>query len=134
MTSFFREGGDNVRVTLIYPPDSQLPFTRSGTLLPPLGIAYLASVLRQSGRCVSMLDLSTKNNRSIREHVDTILDTDPHVVGVTTLSYSWSSTRNLIEALRKDFDGVIVAGGPHTTAVGGRVLAECPPPRFRNLR
>lgn len=126
MTSLIQGMSSNLDVTLVYPPDSQLPFTRSGTLLPPMGIAYLASVLRHMGQHVSLIDLSTRNDRGSQESVEEIVKTHPHVVGISTLSYSWRSTRNLIEALRQDFDGVIVAGGPHTTAVGGKVLQECP--------
>ena len=82
--------------------------------MPPLGIAYIASYLRQYSYDVSILDCETMNYSldEVREYCMTM---KPSVVGITCL------TSNLKVALKvasiaKMCGAVTVMGGSHITA------------------
>jgi len=49
----------NLRILLLNPPFSGL-YHRLGFILPPLGLAYLASSLRERGHVVSITDLNVE--------------------------------------------------------------------------
>lgn len=80
-------------------------------VLPPLGIAYIASVLEKAGYEVKILDV-TALNLTTQEVCLKIKDEAPEIVGITAMT---SSIRGTLEAakLAKDFGAITVIGGPH---------------------
>jgi len=106
----------------------------------PLGLAYIASVLREDGHQVSVLDaLALAPNRMTPEGdiwrlgadvTDLVKRVDPAVeaIGVTSMwSYSWPIVRELILKLRERFPNTpIVCGGEHFTAVPELSMREAP--------
>ena len=136
-----RPSQTRMKIQLIHPP---VYINRHGltALRPslPLGLAYIASVLRKDGHEVTVVDalgLAPGNmvpegdiwrlGLSVEGLIDSI-DADTRVVGVTSMwSYSWPIVRELICALHEARpDLKIVCGGEHFTAVPDLSMAQAP--------
>lgn len=91
----------SMKVTLISPRDS---FLKDAGDRPPLGIAYIGAYLRERGIDVSLVDMNHTNN---------IPEAD--IYGVSVVTPNFSEAMKIGDRLR--FKGVLVAGGPHPSAV-----------------
>lgn len=130
-----------MKVTLIHPP---VYINRSGltALRPslPLGLAYIAAVLRDDGHQLTVLDaLGLAPERmtpegdiwrlglSPQELVERI-PKDVQAIGITSMwSYSWPIVRELIRLVKQAFPAVpIVCGGEHFTAVPDLSMQQAP--------
>lgn len=130
-----------MKIQLIHPP---VYINRHGltALRPslPLGLAYIASVLRKDGHEVDVVDaLGLAPERMVPEgdiwrlglSVEDLVDSiaaETRVVGVTSMwSYSWPIVRELICALKEARpDLTIVCGGEHFTAVPDLSIEQAP--------
>jgi anaerobic magnesium-protoporphyrin IX monomethyl ester cyclase len=94
-----------MRILLINPPFSGL-YHKLGFILPPLGLAYLASSLRAEGHSISIVDLNVE---------DVSLDLTPFdLVGITADTPRYSQA--LVWArYAKESGARVVLGGPHVT-------------------
>jgi len=93
---------------------------------PPLGLLYLASYLRNSGRTVSFFDEGSLQNPD-----DTFLkllkEICPKYVGLSLYTTNISRAYEIIGRIREiSHDVIIIAGGPHATALPEYTLKECP--------
>ena len=89
---------------------------------PPLGIYWLASILRQKGHAVDILDLIALGRLDDREVVDRAGQAD--LVGVSANSLSWPAARVVIQAVKRAHpDLPIVLGGLHGTHYPEHVFA-----------
>ena len=90
-------------------------------ILPPLGIAYIASVLEKERYKVRILDAMALNLTS-REVRDEIVNEAADIVGVTTMT---SSIREALEALQlaKEAGSITVIGGTHLAAYPKETLS-----------
>ena len=130
-----------MKIQLIHPPvyinENGLTALRPSL---PLGLAYIAAVLRGDGHAVSVIDaLGEAPEQSIAdgdiwriglttdEVVDRI-DADTRVIGVTLMwSYAWPIVREMLHKIRARFpDKPIVCGGEHFNAVSERSMNEAP--------
>lgn len=92
--------------------------------MPPLGLAYLAGVLRAAGRPVELLDAYALGWSWARfEHE--IAQRKPDVLGLGTMT-PVSDVAYRACAIARPHAGTIVMGGPHATAVRRGVLSDCP--------
>ncbi|MBK8974799.1 MAG: B12-binding domain-containing radical SAM protein [Planctomycetes bacterium] len=130
-----------MKIQLVHPPvyinDSGLTALRPSL---PLGLAYIASVLRNEGHQVSVVDaLGEAPDRSepdgdiwriglSTDEVVERIDADTDAIGVTLMwSYAWPIVRELLHKLRARFPGKpIVCGGEHFTAVADVSMAQAP--------
>ncbi|MEO0480041.1 MAG: radical SAM protein [Planctomycetota bacterium] len=130
-----------MKIQLIHPPvyinDSGLTALRPSL---PLGLAYIAAVLRDDGHSVSVVDaLGEAPDTSVADgdiwriglttdQVVERIDEDTEVIGVTLMwSYAWPIVRELLQKIRARFpDKPIVCGGEHFTAVTDLSMAEAP--------
>ena len=120
------------RVALIQPPIGGGP----GDVNPPLGLLLLAALLERGGREVELIDLNLLHKQgkidpegSLRSQYRKLLPAKGavDVFGVTTWSYAFDVTMELVEEIRKRFKGVpIVLGGPHVTFLDEEVMAAFP--------
>jgi anaerobic magnesium-protoporphyrin IX monomethyl ester cyclase len=139
---FAAPAGATGKVTLVRPFSVLSKSTYSAAILPPLGLAYLASVLRCSGYDVGIVDAQGADIFNIRhsecgryylqglgiaELVDAI-DPETTVVGVSLMfSQEWLPQRDFIQAVRARYPNMtIVVGGEHPTAFPEYVLRDCP--------
>ena len=100
--------------------------------LPPssrkdhVGIGYLASVLRQDGRTVQLLD-TPMLDWGINQTLEHILPTSARIVGISALQAQAEGAAGIIKGLRASgFDGLIVLGGQFPTFCYDRLLADFP--------
>ncbi|MFH1055044.1 MAG: radical SAM protein [Candidatus Altiarchaeota archaeon] len=113
-------------VVLVYPPYEDVMFHGGAYFTSiPLGVAYLAAVLEESGISVSVIDCSV-------EKVDVgglarrILDAKPKVLGISVTSLSLRFVKRLIDEVREggrtSTIPKIAVGGPHIGADTGSSL------------
>lgn len=87
------------------------------TIAPPLGLGYIASVLLENGYEVKILDPSEKR-LSVYDAVDTIVASNPDVVGLSILTPRYAISKKLIASLREKLPEIkIVVGGAHISAL-----------------
>ena len=106
---------------------------------PPLGLAYVAGALRNSGFDVQFIDavgesLDTRHpsdfdcylyGLSPSQTVDRIRS-DTEIIGVGFgFSFEWPTCRDLVEAIRDRFpSALLLGGGEHVTAVPEQTMKE----------
>ena len=94
-------------VILIY-PFTKPRFDRSRFRLPPLGLGYLASTLRENGFKVDILDCTFRGEESVINEARSI---SPRIIGIYSMYTMQKATIRLAKALRDHCDTIIV-GGP----------------------
>ncbi|NUP14336.1 MAG: radical SAM protein, partial [Polyangiaceae bacterium] len=114
-----------LRAALFNPPDPTSSETRN-RWIPPLGLAYVASVARNHAFHVDLFDFS----RELRLDVDTLERAgsfDYRVFGISSYTETWSSTLQLVAAIRARVpDAIIVVGGYHASIVSKEVMRDYP--------
>lgn len=113
---------DHMNIVLIRPPRRN-PWENS-LLVPPLGLAYIASAARLAGHHVQILDayaLRWTWQRFTEEmqkiHVD--------VIGFTAMTPVWDVVQQAIDISRNSARYIVV-GGPHPTVVRHEIFGQCP--------
>jgi len=101
-----------MKIVLIFPPNVY----QTKQSMPPLGIAWLAAVLRENGfKEVSLID-SMANRYSNEDIIGLLKKESPDVVGISFGTQIRFSAFELVKLIKKNFPRVfIVVGGPHPT-------------------
>jgi anaerobic magnesium-protoporphyrin IX monomethyl ester cyclase len=110
-----------LRVLFIVPPYPIEEYPALAT-----GSVYLASVLRDQGHSVEVLDLliSEPNPEKVSRAVE---EQDPDLVGITSVTMTFPMATRIASWAKEAKSSTIVAlGGPHVTFVPERSLMECP--------
>jgi anaerobic magnesium-protoporphyrin IX monomethyl ester cyclase len=93
-------------------------------ILPPLGLAYLASSLVRSGHSAEILDLNVLPRF---DAIGFVAANRPDVIGVTSTTVSFTSARSLLGRIKERLPDVpTVLGGPHISAIPAQTMEECP--------
>ena len=117
-----------MKVLLINPPltakEQARDFEAAVNVLPPLGIAYIASVLEQDGFDVSIIDslVMGATHSWIREFMER---EKPEMVGIAATILQVESA-DLVAKNAKEIspNSVVVIGGPHVATMPERVVRE----------
>jgi radical SAM superfamily enzyme YgiQ (UPF0313 family) len=111
-----------VDVLLISPPSS---YTEK-RIFPPLGLAYIASVLMNAGIHVEIID-SPALHLSY-EHVNKIIrKKHPQIIGIQTSFFNFYECRKLTETIKNSLPDVhIILGGQFPSSFPQKVLREIP--------
>lgn len=131
-----------MRVTLIRPPNVMAMNSLVNALYPPIGLAYLASSLREGGFAVTVIDALGEDmdrfepahrpdlyfNGLRHEEIVRRIPSDSKVIGIQIVyTQNYVFTKNLIRKIRERFsEALIVAGGEHINALPEETLQECP--------
>jgi len=100
-----------MKTCLIYPPVS----TVTVSCRPPLGLAYLASVLLKKGSEVDIIS-SDAEGLNADKTVSRILDLSPDLVGISVLTTMAGRSLRMIENIKRRRNRTkIIVGGPHPT-------------------
>lgn len=106
-------------IFLIYPP---VYYDKNGESHcldvehPPLGILYLAAVLRENGYKVGVLDAGAEK-LTLQQLADKVKKANPRVVGLSSMTATLRGAVQTAEHLRKKFPKMIIGlGGPHISA------------------
>ena len=93
------------------------PFYRSAfTFVPPLGLGYLASSLRNAGHDVQIVDCLLKKMPP-KKFLELIKNIKPDVIGVSIFSVSFGEAKELILKIKECSPATVVIGGHHVTAL-----------------
>ena len=131
-------------ITLIHPPGLKaLGPLQNHVPNPPIGLAYIAAVLKEAGRPYCVIDATGEaldaagpydlrddfvvQGLTMEELVERIPE-DTKIIGVGCMfSFYWPITRLVIENIRARFpDALIVIGGEHVTALPEFSLGDSP--------
>lgn len=113
-----------MKVCLISPPYNSAVKSVVGVSSPPLGLAYLASVLRKDHKVriidSNILDYGMEDVR--RE----LKGFNPDIVGITSVTPSIPRAYE-VSKIAKEVreDSIVVMGGPHVTFLPEQTLREC---------
>jgi len=110
---YHNKGNINTRL-----PES---LNRRQGVLPPLGIAYIASVLKENGHEVRILD-AIAINLTKYEAAREIKDFRPKVVGITAMTSSFKGSLEAAQ-LARESSAIVVLGGPHLAAYPKETLS-----------
>lgn len=108
--------------TLLLRPPARTP-SGGGLRVPPLGLAYLAAVLRAQGRRVTVLD-ALGEQLSWEAMTSRVAALQPDVLGLSAMTPVRDVAHRAARLLRAHVKAVVL-GGPHPTAVGKQALTEC---------
>ena len=108
-----------MKIVLIFPPS----LYQTKQTMPPLGLAWLAAVLRENGYSnVSIID-SVVNNYSNENVLEILRRNTPDIIGMSFGTQNRFYAFDLIREIKKKFSNItIVAGGPHPTLTADDML------------
>ncbi|RLF86968.1 B12-binding domain-containing radical SAM protein, partial [Thermococci archaeon] len=114
-----------MKILLISPPTISAIKAIVGTTGPPLGLAYLASMIRDE-HDVKIVD-SLAEEYTYRDVERIIRKYDPDVVGITSTTSMMPDAYTVAKIAKMHNENVkVVMGGPHVTFVPERTFKECP--------
>lgn len=99
-------------VLFIYPPLSFSEESALSAYSPPLGALYLATILKDNGHEVHVIDAEAEQP-SKKQLIERVKSINPEVVGLTCLTFTLDSCKTIVDEVRKATDAYIVVGGPH---------------------
>ncbi|MFC1834154.1 B12-binding domain-containing radical SAM protein [Thermodesulfobacteriota bacterium] len=104
-----------------------VPISRSHYVVPPIGLGYLATSLRQAGiDKVGILDC-VKEDLASSQLPDTLKGLAPRVIGFQIFSSDFWAVKQSIEIVKEVLpDTTVVIGGPHVSATGIESLKDLP--------
>lgn len=131
------------RVCLIQPATLTSADAYGLDVVPPLGLAYIASSLKTSGHQVTFVDgvgealerySRAENYEGLLVHGLSIaevvarIDPEAHIVGVSSMfSNQWLFIRDLLNEIRRTYPNkLIIMGGEHVTACADYIIESCP--------
>lgn len=110
-------------------PNVELPVSEKKKAIgswPPLGTLYIATILKNEGIDVSVLDQSAQGF-SIKDTVDWVKREDPDILGFSTLSSSGRTAAIIAEKTKKENPNMsIVFGNYHATFNPEKILETYP--------
>jgi len=113
-----------MKVCLISPPYNSAVKSVVGVSSPPLGLAYIASMLKQNHE-VKIID-SNILNYTLEDVERELRSFNPDIVGVTSVTPSIYEAYKVAETVKKvNEDCIVVLGGPHATFTSKQTLKEC---------
>jgi radical SAM superfamily enzyme YgiQ (UPF0313 family) len=90
---------------------------------PPLGVAYLAAVLRERGLEVDLFDASFAR-QPLREIARLVADTHYDLVGISAMTSMIGDAAEIARAVKSvSPETVVIAGGPHPTVAPEHTLS-----------
>jgi len=97
-----------------------------GGNLPPLGVAHIASYLKQNGFQVKIIDTSVAGF-DINNIVKEIACLKPRFIGLSSITAAFHRALKLAETIKNVFPDILLAiGGHHATIMKNNLLADYP--------
>ncbi|MBU7014836.1 MAG: B12-binding domain-containing radical SAM protein [Theionarchaea archaeon] len=116
-----------MKVVLCNPPQPVSFFPK----IPPLGIAYLGSLLREHGHDVVLYDLnirlgSTITHQDISDVAKDIADHEPDIMGVSCWAMCMPFVSELVQQYKLEYDGLVLLGGPYPSLAPAETIRGVP--------
>lgn len=113
-----------MKVSFVYPPKQSMGklfypakvwknYSESAVILPNLGIAYLAALLRANGHEVDLIE-GHALDLNLQQIVDRLKSFGPEYLLFTSITDNFQDTLWWIKEIRQGYDKPVVIGGPHT--------------------
>lgn len=125
-----------MKILLIYPLLSRkrAMVDENKQFWPPLGLAYIASVLEENGHAVRILDRDVtlrKNDMDFDASDDIMLEDvrtfKPDIVGISVTTPNMPDVAHISGLIKRSFSRIMIAaGGPHVTGEPVLTLKEVP--------
>ena len=113
-----------LKLALVNPPFEYYPGIKAKSFSytrPPLGIAYLASYLRENFSSeiqIRLIDCEAELIKSAQDAIKVILQSKPDVVGLSTVTGTYHAVAEIAQLVKEAKPNtVLIAGGPHVTAL-----------------
>ena len=96
-------------------------------VMPPIGLASIAAVLRNAGHSVTIFDAALDNDVTNGEWVRRILSHQPDIVGFSAVTSAFLDACEVARLVkRKNDKTAVVFGGVHVSWGKGRILEQFP--------
>ena len=98
----------------------------------PLGLSYIASMLKKNNHTVKLYDRFLRANilggeeAANLEMKSEILSFKPDIIGFSTVPPLIYDTLECVRYIRDFYEGIVIAGGHHTTAMPQYTLKKIP--------
>lgn len=115
-----------MRIALVNPPNTHAGGYEEENAAPPLGLCYIAAVLRQAGHVADLFDFAeaSAEDSSLLERVGFF---GYELYGFTAYTKSFLAALALLRMLRRrDSQAVVVFGGPHASPCAEELLQQYP--------
>lgn len=110
------------KILFIYPCFKGHRYDRS--VVPPVGIGYVAETLHQNGMDYKVLDVGLGYERA--DILQWITRYEPDIIGISMMTFGYKKVYELLKFIRSNFRNIpLVVGGPHISAFKNNVLQEC---------
>jgi anaerobic magnesium-protoporphyrin IX monomethyl ester cyclase len=110
-----------MRVLLVRPISGKMPI-----VIPNISLGYLASFLSVDGNDVKILDCA-RERLGLKGFKERMREFNPELIGFQMFTCDYSSVKEMARATRAEFpQAVLLAGGPHPSALPGETLDEIP--------
>lgn len=121
--------GKNKKVVLINPPLSVSrrygKLGQAGSNEPPLGLCYLASIIRKIGFTVRIVDAQA-SGYELNETLNIIKSFGPDYIGISAATMAIISASELARMIKISDPSIkIIIGGSHVSALPSETLNEC---------
>ncbi len=114
-----------MKVLLVSPPTTSAVKSVVGATGPPLGLAYLASMIREEHGVRIVDSLAEDFDHNDVEKI--IKRYDPDVIGITSTTSMIPDAYAVAKMAKRINENVkVIMGGPHVTFVPERTFKECP--------
>jgi len=112
------------KLLLIYPHYPGSHYTGGRNTFPPVGLGIMGEMLTNCGADYEVVDLGLGYSQTyLRQR---IAEYRPDALGISMMTFKYASLYGLLQDIKQHFPDVkIIAGGPHVTAWGTRVLEQC---------
>ena len=113
------------RIILIEPPYLDLYGKSKIAVKPyfPLGLGYIAAVLKKTGNEVKLL-VSPNESDFINLVISSIEDFGPDIIGLTSMTSNYSNAVNIAREIKKRLKIPIMIGGTHVSSYRDKILKE----------
>ena len=89
---------------------------KSRGIYPPLGLMYIASILKKAGHIVKLMDLDA-DHKSLRQINNVISKFNPTVVGFYAMTFTYHQVCKILNSIKKYHPNIIsIIGGPNSSA------------------
>lgn len=109
-----------MKILLIQPPPRKI--VNEDIVVPPLGIAYLASVVKNHGYRVSIID-AFADSLDMSSLEARIKDLSPDLIGITGMTPVVDNALRTAIISRKHTKYIVI-GGPHVSVVGKKIFEQ----------
>jgi radical SAM superfamily enzyme YgiQ (UPF0313 family) len=113
-----------MKVLLVNPPEPARYVSKLTTpVMPPLGLAYLGAVLEKACIPVRIVDMNVLKMLP-RDITGIVRENQPDLLGFTATTSNINIVLIMAGLARENSNAVIVAGGPHPSALPDEVMAD----------